>query len=268
MVLASKQIPKAATASAKVSTPVKQSSARKQTPGGTPPSGRKSRADILKSASVHGPKKAGWYLTSVLLQGFLELIFITKESMNADAFLHPLITALNKKYEGEMPAVVTETGLVGSYRMRILLEDPDPLLSAGSEYPRRAFLRVHDGTEESATKSRLASLNVIKLFLTDRDNFKWCKPVFIEEPGWDLTPVNSPRPKLDHYLQYQEIVKIITLTHGSDGKLGKDWGLNNPDAVHSYFSEGHIPFQAHADLGIPLDNVMQVPNKDDDDYHF
>jgi hypothetical protein len=28
------------------------------------------------------------------------------------------------------------------------------------------------------------------------------------------------------------------------------------------------PFRAHADLGIPLDNVMQVPKKDDDDYDF
>jgi hypothetical protein len=217
---------------------------------GTPPAGRKSRAEI--QLPTPEKKKAGWYITSTLLDGLFEIIFITKENMVEDAYVYPLVLALSGDQDGNKPPLVTKHGLIGAFRMRVSLADPKPLYNGKSNYARKAFLRMLDGSEDAEKESRLAALQAIKSFLTPKCNNRYEIKVMIEENGWDLTPLGE-LPKLDHYLQHEEIIKVIKIAHAP---IGNDWAVDNSDAIKSYFSEGHIPFSAHAELGVPLDKVM------------
>jgi hypothetical protein len=214
-------------------------------PFGSPPNGRKSKADILKSKG----SVPGWYLRSALLQGGLELIVITTQTMVDDAFFQNLIKKID---EGNDEGPIAQLGFLGAYFMRISLRNPNNLLNSKTKYNRRAFVRVLDEGEEG-DDSRLSALKVVKGFLEEYNNNKYGTPVFILEPGWNMTASLQELPKLDHYLQYSEIVKIIKKMF--DGVNGT-WATENPTAADCYFTEGHIPFQAMQDLGFPENKVM------------
>jgi hypothetical protein len=214
-------------------------------PLGSPPNGRRSKADILKSKG----SAPGWYLRSALLQGGLELIIITTQTMVDDAFFQNLITKIN---EGDDSGPIGQLGFLGAFVMRISLNNPNALLNAKSKYKRRAFIRVLDEGEEG-DDDRLAALRVVKGFLEEYNNNKYGTPVFIQEPGWNMTASLQELPKVDNYLQYSEIVKIIKqMFEGVDST----WATNNATAAECYFTQGHIPFQAIQDLGFPDNKVM------------
>ena len=69
----------------------------------------------------------------------------------------------------------------------------------------------------------------------------------------DLTPpAPAPLLKMDSYVQYREIVRIIKdLFDDVDG----NWAANNLNDAMGFFTAGYIPFEAHGDLGFPLDTV-------------
>jgi hypothetical protein len=214
-------------------------------PFGSPPNGRKSKAEILKSKEA----PAGWYLRSALLQGGLELITITTQTMVDDAFFQNLITKIN---EGDDSDPICQLGFIGAYFMRISLNNPNQLINGKGKYQRRALIRVLDDGEEG-DDSRLAALKVVKEFLEQYHNNKYGTPVFVLEPGWNMTASLTELPKTDHYLQYSEIVKIIKKIF--DG-VNNTWATDNPTAAECYFTAGHIPFQAMHDLGFPESKVM------------
>ena len=110
-------------------------------PNGSPPNGRKSKDDIMKTKA----SAPGWYLRSALLQGGLELITTTTQTMVDDAFFHNLITRIN---EGDDHEPIDNLGLIGAYGMRISLNNPNQLLNGKTKYQRKAFIRVLDEGDE------------------------------------------------------------------------------------------------------------------------
>ena len=215
-------------------------------PGGSPPSGRKSKADILKAKGA----ASGWYLWSTLVQGGLEVIMITTQTKKDDAFFQNLVTKIN---EGDGTEAVESLGLIGAYFMRISLSNPDKLLNNNKKkFQRRAIIRVLDEGEETDA-CRLAGLKVIKEFLEKYENNKYGTPVYILEPGWNLTAGVQEIPKVDNYLQYSEIVKIINKIFDD---VNSTWATDNPTDAECYFTEGYIPFEAIQDLGFPTSKVI------------
>lgn len=218
-------------------------------PGGSPPSGRKSKAEILKTKGT----LAGWYLKSALLQGGIELITITTQTMADDAFFQNLVNRINEGHEEES---IDKIGLLGAFFMRISLTNSNRLMNSKTNYQRRAFIRAIDDGEEGAD-SRLAALKVVQKFLQDITNNQYKTHVFILEPGWDMTAGLEELPKVDNYLQYSEIVKIIKRMFDN---VNNTWATENLHAAECYFTEGHIPFEAIRDLGFPQNKVSpQVP---------
>jgi hypothetical protein len=248
-----KELPKPALTVAKAASPAKAALGAKKPARATPPSGRKSRAQILSSEKK---RQYGWYIRSTLLEGGFELILITKNNFNEDAYVNNLVVGFAPKDGRQPPSVIQEAGLLGAFRMRVSLDNPSPLLSGTSLYCRKAFLRLIETREDSEDHSRLAALNSIRSFFKEPAQNKYNCPVIIENPGWDLTPPgDAPLPRLDHYLQYEEIIKIIHLTHDN---VNANWAAlpENSEAVFSYFTKGHIPFAAHKDIGVSLSDVI------------
>lgn len=217
----------------------------------TPPKGRKPRNEVKKTNKPAG----GWMLRSAMLQGGLEAIFITTSSFVEDAYTNPLIVALNNP-EPDPHEPIRTIGLLGAYYMRVSLSDPGRLMNMRNgvpgEYQRKAFIRVIDEGEDD-TETRLAALKVIKGFMDDPNNNKFATKVNIQEPGWDLT--TSPLKKLDNYLEYKEIVKIVKDVYTD---VDANWAAENLESALCHFTQGYIPFEAHADLGFPLEYTMNT----------
>jgi hypothetical protein len=216
----------------------------------TPPKGRKSKDQIKRS-----PKSSsGWYLRSILVEGGLECIFITTSSFMEDAYTNPLIVTLsNSEPDPNCDEHILTIGLMGAYYMKVSLQNPGRLMNIRNglvgEYQRKAFVRVIDEGDDDPAQ-RLAALKVIKSFLEDPKNNKYGTKVFIQEPGWDMTV--TPLRKLDYYLEYKEIVKIIKDIYSNvDG----NWGVENLDSALAYFTRGYIPAEAHSDIGIPMEYI-------------
>jgi hypothetical protein len=219
--------------------------------GFSSPVGRKSKKQIVDNKLI-----PGWYLRSVLLDGGLELIFMTNQTFTTDAFIHPLVEHLNKAEEA---SPLKQVGLMGAYYMRVSLQNPGRLMNTKTEYQRKALVRILDHESDSSDTGRLEALNVVKTFLEAKEHNKYNTPVFINNSGsgaWDLTPSgDKPLPKLDHFIQYDDIVKIL---HGLFDGIDGDWAATNPDSAKPYFTAGHIPFQAHAQLGFPRGDVLEL----------
>jgi hypothetical protein len=213
------------------------------------PVGRKSKKQIVENKIL-----PGWYLRSILLDGGLELVFVTTSTFTTDAFINPLIVELDK---GEAESPLRQIGLMGAYYMRISLHNPGKLINTNSQYQRKAFVRVLDQESDSSDASRLEALNVMKTFLEAKDHNKFNTPVFIQKaPAWDMTPSgDTPLPKLDHFIHYDDIVKIL---HGMFDSIDGNWAASNPDSAAPYFTAGHIPFEAHTQLGFLRQDVMDL----------
>jgi len=72
---------------------------------------------------------------------------------------------------------------------------------------------------------------------------------------WDLTPPEpNSLPKLNHFMQHQEIVNVIKdIFDHVDGH----WAVNNIKSVAIFFNEGHIPFATNTGLVFLIDIVIQ-----------
>ena len=213
----------------------------------SPMKGRKSKNAIRQTK----PLEPGWYLRSTLCQGCLMLIQITNSDFSNDAYTQPLIEKIATDDEDE----INQIGLLGAYYMRKSLTNPAALLNSKNSYQRKVFVCVLD-EDETSVDVMFSKLQVIKRFLELPENNRYGTKVFIQQPGWDLTPPDpAPLPKLDHFVQYREVVRIVNdLFDNVDG----NWAINNRESADCFFTEGHIPFQAHADLGIPIEDVMPV----------
>ena len=209
------------------------------------PSKRKSKSDILKNKG----KAVGWYLRSVLLEGNLELTTITTQTGQDDGYFQPLVKKLE---EGDGNDGVEKIGLIGAFYMRISLKNPGKLENSKKKFQRRAFIRVLDEGEDTV-ECRLAGLKVIKEFLERSANNSYGTPVFIVEPTWNMNGELKDIPKVDHYLEYNEIVKIMKKLYDD---VNPDSATENPTDAEFFFTDGYIPFRAHKDLGYPLSKVM------------
>ncbi|CAB9530291.1 hypothetical protein SEMRO_2820_G337880.1 [Seminavis robusta] len=108
-------------------------------------------------------------------------------------------------------------------------------------------------------EARLEALRVFKEFLEKRENNQYGTKVFIEQPGWDLTPLEGQDlRKMDHILQYSEIVRIIRDVFDN---VGPNWAANdaNKADADAFLTPGLIPYAAHRDLGYPVELVVQEP---------
>lgn len=212
---------------------------------GSPVKGRKSKSEIRKK------KKRlpfGWYIRSALVQGNFDVIFILRNDEVNDGYCHKTI---NDALKADLEPFV-DLGVLGFFRMRTSLDNPNTLFnmdSAKSEYARRVLIRMLDD-HETTEEERLAGLRRIKEFLDKRENNEYETPVFIEEDGWDLTPkLPSPLKRLDSYLLYEEIKKLIYRLFAG---VNKSWAKYNPDSAACFFTPGYIPEQAAKDLGYDL----------------
>jgi hypothetical protein len=219
----------------------------------SPPRGRRTKAEIMRSRTI----PPGWYIRSALVQGGLEVITITTNTMLDDAYFNNLIKEIN---EGPEDGPIRSLALLGAFGMRVSLANPEPLMNKKSAFQRKAFIRVLDEGEMD-DDTRLAGLKVIKKFLEEPRNNLYKTQVYIEQPGWNITlggkdmAPNKDMPKLDHFLQYAEIIKVINKIFEN---VNPNWASDpdNLSAAECYFTEGHIPFEAMKDLGFPVDKVV------------
>ena len=212
----------------------------------SPMKGRKSMKDVKASK-----RQTGWYIRSAVCDGLCDVIYITNSNLVDDAFKQQLIDALRT---GDEDLPINKVNILGSFYMCRGLGNNDALTNAKNGYTRQILLRVVDSEAELTKEARMEALKVIKEFLEQEENNKYGTKVYIPEPGWDLTPPDpEPLKKLDTVIQYKEIVRVINeLFENVDG----NWAVNNPETAAAFFTEGYIPFAAHADLGFPLDRVV------------
>ncbi|CAB9528244.1 hypothetical protein SEMRO_2179_G317920.1 [Seminavis robusta] len=136
--------------------------------------------------------------------------------------------------------------------MRRSLQDPAPLLNSSNTYQQKVFVRVLD-PDETSESDLLAALQVVQRFLQKAENNRYGTKVFIRQPGWNLTSTEpSPLRKIDHVLQYSEIVRLMNSLFDN---VNASWAINNMETASLFFTEGHIPFEAINDLGFPVDAV-------------
>ena len=143
---------------------------------------------------------------------------------------------------------IMDLGLIGPYGMRKSLQDGTPLLNNRNTYQRKVYIRLLDSGEDN-DETRLAGLNVIKDFLSLECNNKYQTEVFIQDPGWDITPPGETLPKSDMYIEYNDIVKMI---NDMFPNVDHTWAAANMEAAMCFFHENHIPTLAIADLGFPV----------------
>ena len=203
-------------------------------------------------------KPHGWYITSGLLNGMLEIFFVTFADRRNDAYFHNLVQAVQDSSDDTINAL----DILGSYRMRHSLMNPIALISPRSGYQRRCFIRLLD-EHELTDEFRLAGLRVIKAFLERRENNRYDTPVHIENDGWDVTASTNPLPNVDHYVQYRDIKRLLNRIFG-ESNVGHNWAAENPDTAALFFTAGAIPNEAMFELGFPAASVLPAPQLEAD----
>jgi hypothetical protein len=235
--------------SAPVSLP---SSAVAKGPGS--PVGRKTKSQMSTTRSL-----PGWHIRSAYIMGGLEAIFITTGTFADDAFIKPMVDKIMESLGSDTGPAVTKLGIMGTYFMRISLTNPQKLTNKKNNYQRKCLIRLLDPGEDT-TEARFEALQVIKNSLEEPANNRFATPVFLNKTAFDLTPPGTtdsyPKcPKLDHYLQFEDAVKVVRDLFDNVDAPG--WAGNNLDAALTYFTEGHIPYAAFHELGFPLQYVME-----------
>ena len=215
----------------------------------SPIKGRLSKKQIKRMMK----KAPGWYITSAIVNGMLELIFITFADRRNDAYFHNLVQAVQDSTDDSINAL----DLLGSFRMIHSLMNPVALMSPRSGYQRRCFIRLLDANELT-DEFRLAGLRVIKAFLERRENNRYDTDVHIEEGAWDVTPNTNPLPNVDNYIQYRDLKRLLNRIFGEQN-VGHTWAAQNPETAALFFTAGGIPHQAAYDLGFPITNVLPLP---------
>ena len=214
---------------------------------GSPLQNRLSTKAIKKSRKRNPP---GWYIRSVFLAGNIELIFITQSNYTNDAYFQPLVIAIRDGTHNE----IENLNVLGAFVMHEGLSNNSVLYSPRSGYPRKAFVRILE-EDETTPEKRKEGLQIIKRFLEHPDNNRYSTNVFIPD-NWDITPAPpADLRKLDYYLEYDETVKVIrALFDGVD----HHWAVDNPISANAFFTAGHIPYQAHSELGFLREEVVPV----------
>lgn len=197
------------------------------------------------------PKEPGWYIRASLYSGNMACFQITTSDFANDAFTQRLIEKLATDDQDD----INQIGLLGAFYMRKSLSNSDPLLNSKNGYQRKTFVAALEEDECNA-ESLLSKVETIKRFLERPQNNRFGTKVFIQQPGWDLTPPDpAPLPKLDHILQYRQIALVLRiLFDGVDGT----WATSHRETADLFFTPGHIPFEAVADIGFPIDAVMSI----------
>jgi hypothetical protein len=214
------------------------------------PKGRKSKAEAI------GKKVTpGWHIRSVLVDGGLEVIFITTANFVDDGYGIAEIANFFKKSkeDTDLKDPILQIGLLGQYFMRVSLENPDRLTEKKGTYQRKCLVRVLDPGEET-TEARYAALQTLKKFLEDKKHNTFNTAVHLNFSSFDITP--SILPKLDHYVQFSDIVKIITDIFDN---VNSNWAANNMESALVYLTQGYIPIEACQELGFPIEYVMNKP---------
>ncbi|CAB9528285.1 expressed unknown protein [Seminavis robusta] len=185
---------------------------------------------------------AGWYLALEFHEGNLITIRVTQSDRRQDAFMQGLIEQIIGNGPPGDDSGIDDLGLIDGFRMRISLENPAPLLNARNSFQRKVIVGVLDSEEEATEENLLSILQAVQRWLQKPENNRFGTRVFIREPGWNLTPPEPlPLRKIDHVLQYNEIVRLIG---GLFDNVDSTWYPNNVEAASLFFTEGHIPFEA------------------------
>lgn len=212
------------------------------------PKGRKSRTEAL-----NGKVPVGWHIRSVLVQGGLEVIFLTQSDFANDCYGIVEVASFlrEKRAKGEFDHPIMKIGLLGQYYMIHSLKNQDRLLEKKGVYQRKCLVRVLDPEEETPI-ARGKALQVVKAFLQEKQHNQYTTAVHLNQDTFDITP--DPMPKLDHYVQFLDIVKILKdLFDGVDS----GWAVNNMESALTYLTEGHVPIDACKTIGFPVDSVME-----------
>lgn len=214
------------------------------------PAGRKTRVEaILSKVPI------GWHIRSVLVEGGLELIFLTLSNFHDDCFgMTQLSKFIKKRQEdNDYSDPVMQIGLLGQYYLRKSLKDPDRLLEKKGPYQRKVLVRVLDPGEETPEK-RFDALQAVKKFLENKKHNQYEVSVHLNFNTFDQTP--SVMPKLDHYVQWTCIVKILQDIFPN---VDNNWAAHNIESALTYLTEGYIPIDACQELGFPKEYVMAEP---------
>ena len=183
------------------------------------------------------------------MDGNLAYFTVTQSDPGQDAYTQPLVEAVQDT-NGSDP--VCELGILGGYYMKVSLTDERPLTNIKDEYMRKAFVILMD-EDEMTSEALLEKLQVVKTFLERPGSNCYKTKVFIPE-NWDLTPPEpSPLPKLDHFLQYKEVISVLRRIYNV---VDMTWYQANAQYVDCNFTEGHVPFEAVLDLGFPEDKML------------
>jgi hypothetical protein len=217
----------------------------------TTPKGRKSKAEAIGSKIP-----PGWHIRSVLVDGGLEVIFITTANFADDGFgIVPIANFFkNCKEKEDTNDPIMQIGLLGQFFMRVSLENPGRLTEKKSTYQRKCLVRVLDPGEETR-EARFDALQSLKKFMEQQKYNKFNTSVHLDFNSFDITP--SDLPKLDHYVQFTDIVKIIKALFDN---VDNNWACYNMESALTYLTKGYIPFEAHRELGFPLENVLKNLN--------
>ena len=195
------------------------------------------------------PRTPAWYLCGGLVDGNLAFFTVTQSDPGQDAFTQKLIEEIA---DSNSTAPVVDLGILGAFYMKVSLTDERPLTNVKDEYMRKAFIILME--EDEMTKEGLfAKLQVVKAFLELPKANKFKTKVIIPK-DWDVTPPEpAPLMKLDHFLQYKEILSVLKRIYNV---VDMTWYANNQDWVDCYFTQDHIPFEAVLDLGFPEEKVL------------
>lgn len=217
-----------------------------QSPGrGKVIANRKSATEVRKQK----PRVRGWYVEGELVEGGLATFTVTQSDPCEDAYSWNIQKSISNK---DLDIPICQQGIINSYNMRRSLKDDRPLYNAKkSEYMRKIYVMMME-PDEMNKEGLHKKLLVVKAFLEEKENNAYLTKVYLPS-DWDKTPPDSePLRRLDHFLQYKELVRFIK---DIDKEAGPRWYHENTEAAWCYFTEGHVPREAAGDLGFPDDQV-------------
>ena len=215
----------------------------------SPSRNRCSKKEVMQAQKL----PQGWHLRSSLCQGDIEVVLINLSDLQNDAYFQPMVNAIANK---TLPEYLKEHGLMGAFFCCKSVAENSPLHQPRSNFQSRCLVHFLE-PEETTPAACLQALESIKKFLEEKDNNKYETPIHIMDPGWDITPKTGIPPKLDHFLQYGEVMKVLHLLYEG---IDATWAVENKDNADLFFTPGYIPFKAHEELGYPIEEV--VPKAD------
>ena len=198
-------------------------------------------------------RESGWYIQTWLVAQLLQLVAITFGNLTQDCY------GMHSAKEGIEKGKI-DINAVGVFRLRKSHANGSTLLNK-SGHPRRVIVIALDPSELTE-EGLLANIVKIKEFLELKENNKHLTKVFIEEDNWNLT-VEPPLPlrKLDYYIVYEDILRIMRFVFGEE-KVTPRFVEENREGALQIFTAGYIPRRAIEDLGFDESECVPVINVD------